>query len=138
MNQPGQVWQPWSREQVKALNRQQADERYHPYTCPGDKPDCADRRLLVATTHGWVCQCGEYSQDWAHELAPMQARTGFNLIDAYYDQLAADADAGSLLAGDILSLASIGARYPEYLNLALDLGKMLARWVQLQEAKKEG
>lgn len=57
---------PWTQETVDALNRYQQEGKFHPYTCPGNKPDCAKHRNLIATTDGWVCQCGEYKQDWAH------------------------------------------------------------------------
>lgn len=53
-------------KQVEQLNRRQHDTRFHPYTCPGDKPCCAGARDLVATREGWVCACGEYRQTWAH------------------------------------------------------------------------
>jgi len=37
--------------------------------------------LLVATTEGWVCPCGEYKQDWAHEFManPPQHRRDFTI-----------------------------------------------------------
>lgn len=57
---------PWSPETVEALNRHQQDGRFHPYTCPGDKPECHAQRDLIATADGWICQCGAYKQDWAH------------------------------------------------------------------------
>lgn len=59
---------PWSDEYVKMLNEMQGDGRYHPYTCPGDRPECQDQRNLVATNNGWVCQCGKYKQEWSHAL----------------------------------------------------------------------
>lgn len=55
-----------SDERVSALNAHQCDRRFHPYTCPGDYPECADQRELVATRDGWVCKCGKYRQQWAH------------------------------------------------------------------------
>lgn len=57
---------PWSQDFVDALNASQERRDRHPYTCPGDKPWCEKHRNLIATTDGWVCQCGEYKQDWAH------------------------------------------------------------------------
>ena len=63
---PAKVRVPWSDAQVEALNGWQAAGRFHPFTCPGDKPECDGRRELVATAEGWVCRCGEYRQDWAH------------------------------------------------------------------------
>jgi hypothetical protein len=59
---------PWSQEKVDELNRHQADGRFHPYTCPGDRPECRDQTdlTIIATVDGWVCKCGKYKQDWAH------------------------------------------------------------------------
>jgi hypothetical protein len=59
---------PFSDDQVKALNAYQRIGLLHPFTCPGDQPQCHDRRELIATTKGWVCQCGCYTQDWAHDF----------------------------------------------------------------------
>lgn len=56
----------WSEEQIKELNDFQRKGEFHPYTCPGDN-DCSDR-ILIATENGWVCSCGEYTQDWAHSF----------------------------------------------------------------------
>lgn len=51
---------------VDSLNAYQNACQFHPYTCPGNKPDCNKHRNLIATVDGWVCACGEYKQDWAH------------------------------------------------------------------------
>jgi hypothetical protein len=59
---------PWTDEQVAALNRWQSRGDVHPFTCPGDGPGCGDHRELTATANGWVCACGRYRQDWAHEM----------------------------------------------------------------------
>lgn len=53
--------QPWTSEQVDALNRYQSESRMHPFTC-------LDHHLLAASHSGWYCtdpDC-EYTQDWAH------------------------------------------------------------------------
>lgn len=55
---------PWNDALVEQLNARQQDKRFHPYTCPGDLPDCNKHRTLIATPDGWVCACGEYKQDW--------------------------------------------------------------------------
>ena len=55
---------PWSDELVEQPNARQQNPQLHPYTCPGDKPECRDHRDLIATKDGWVCACGEYKQDW--------------------------------------------------------------------------
>jgi hypothetical protein len=59
---------PFTPDQVKALNAYQEAGMLHPFTCPGDHEHCYDRRELIATTSGWVCQCGRYTQDWAHDF----------------------------------------------------------------------
>lgn len=67
---------PFTDEQVKTLNEYQKCGMMHPFTCcsPEDIPECLRTKggphegLLVATTEGWVCPCGKYKQDWAHEF----------------------------------------------------------------------
>jgi hypothetical protein len=65
----------WTEEKVAALNARQANDQVHPYTCPGDFPQCESQRNLIATRHGWVCQCGRYKQGWAHGDSPVPADT---------------------------------------------------------------
>ena len=62
---------PWTDEQVKALNTYQAGLG-HPYTCgSGNRTTHGDGEgVLTATTNGWVCQWCDYTQDWAHAMAP--------------------------------------------------------------------
>ena len=57
---------PWSDETVARLNEYQKNRTFHHYTCPGDYKVCANQRELIATTNGWVCVCGKYTQKWAH------------------------------------------------------------------------
>ena len=57
---------PWDDETVARLKAWQEDARWHPYTCPGNRPHCHFDRNLIPTREGWVCACGEYKQDWAH------------------------------------------------------------------------
>jgi hypothetical protein len=59
---------PFTPEQVEALNRWQRQGYMHPFTCPGDRTDCWDNSDLIATEAGWVCACGRYTQDWAHDF----------------------------------------------------------------------
>lgn len=59
---------PWTEQQVANLNAWQARPDVHPFTCPGDKPDCEAHRDLIATPAGWVCQCGRFTQHWAHDF----------------------------------------------------------------------
>jgi len=54
---------PWTKEQVDELNKLQADDRFHGYTCPNNHKE---RRLLVATKDGWICNHCNYKQDWSH------------------------------------------------------------------------
>jgi len=56
---------PWTDEQVAKLNEFQSCDHAHPFTCPGEG-GCPSRNL-IATNEGWVCACGDYTQDWAHE-----------------------------------------------------------------------
>jgi len=69
---------------VKELNERQNDSRFHPYTCCGDGiSECfrnaatlkrsegetveytnENEGVLIATTDGWVCPCGKYTQKW--------------------------------------------------------------------------
>ena len=56
----------WTDQQVESLNGFQTAGQYHPFTCPGNKPQCHQHRELIATNAGWICACGEYTQAWAH------------------------------------------------------------------------
>jgi len=67
----------WSPRDVAALNDRQRDSSKHPHTCPGrdDLDGCSGHRELIATPYGWICACGSYRQDWAHEpRGPRQAK----------------------------------------------------------------
>lgn len=64
--------------QVAALDqyqfgRETVRRRMAPFTCPNYR----DGRhfgtgdavgVLVPTTRGWICQCCDYREDWAHEF----------------------------------------------------------------------
>lgn len=71
---------PWSQEYVDILNANQNNTRFHPYTCGGGNkginPKCERQQVpidwskegkLIATKDGWICPCGEYKQNWAHD-----------------------------------------------------------------------
>jgi hypothetical protein len=66
----------FTEEQVSELNRYQEERQFHPYTCCSggeNTPNCQRRSgknegILIATTEGWVCPCGEYKQYWAHDI----------------------------------------------------------------------
>jgi len=66
-------------DQVAALHKYQFGpfdspmNRFHPFTCPnrGDGrhfDNGADLGALIPTTRGWICQCCEYTQTWAHDF----------------------------------------------------------------------
>lgn len=66
---------PFTEEQVDKLNKRQKEGRYHPYTCSRLPEECevhtrgddfSKDGVLKATSKGWVCPCGKYTQDWAH------------------------------------------------------------------------
>lgn len=78
---------PFTQEEVDALNDYQSKGKFHPFTCCGgnkNTPNCfrikdaseldpnisyADSEgILKATKDGWVCPCGEYTQNWAHSF----------------------------------------------------------------------
>lgn len=70
------IKEPFSADQVAALNAYQARAGSHPFTCAnrgdGNHRDHPvgrnDRGTLVATTRGWICPFCDYVQDWAHEF----------------------------------------------------------------------
>lgn len=67
-----QRYAPWTLEQVDALNAWQARGDLHPFTCPADgnygSTPHSDRRVLLATETGWVCEMCPYTQRWAHDF----------------------------------------------------------------------
>lgn len=64
----GELPDIWTQSDVDILNAEQARYDRHPYTCPGNYPSCENQRELIATTKGWVCQCGKYRQFFAFKL----------------------------------------------------------------------
>lgn len=70
MSQPEKLW---SVEQVDRLNKSQLAGNFHPYTCGNSH--CPARpthgsATLVATVRGWMCVYCDYTQNWAHGVAP--------------------------------------------------------------------
>lgn len=62
---------PWTEAQVQALNHFQALVPVigmHGYTCPHHSDT-----LLVAAPKGWTCPKCNYTQDWAHPVASIEA-----------------------------------------------------------------
>lgn len=62
------VTTPFTPEQVAVLNRFQASQYMHPFTC-GKRSEHRDNEgILIATEEGWRCpvETCDYTQDWAH------------------------------------------------------------------------
>jgi hypothetical protein len=63
---------PFTPEQVEGLNRWQAADHAHPFTCrSGRRTDSSHldgEGVLVATERGWHCPFCDYTQDWAHDF----------------------------------------------------------------------
>lgn len=59
------IFEPWTPEQVEALNRWQETDRVHPFTCASDHDG---ERRLIAAEDGWRCPTCEYRQTWAHRM----------------------------------------------------------------------
>lgn len=63
---------PWTKEQVRALNRYQRGGWMHPFTCGSghrtDEHHLDKQGVLVATESGWLCPFCDYEQDWAHSF----------------------------------------------------------------------
>lgn len=60
---------PWTDHEAYLLNQIQKDRNIHPYTCDRKSPKCETKTsnkdgILIATTNGWICPCGEYKQTW--------------------------------------------------------------------------
>lgn len=64
----GKVKAPFTPTQVERLNAFQQGDNFHHFTCPGDTKGCHGQRTLIATTQGWLCACGQYTQDWCHSF----------------------------------------------------------------------
>lgn len=63
---------PFTEEQVERLNKYQNEGRFHPFTCCSHdgckRGEREDEGILIATKDGWVCPCGKYKQNWAHDF----------------------------------------------------------------------
>lgn len=64
---------PFTQEQIDYLNLWQ-NGPVHPFTCSGHNiPECTrasgeSEGILIATSDGWICPCGKYTQNWAHDF----------------------------------------------------------------------
>ena len=65
----------WTPEQVKNLEEYQRSGAMHPFTCANrgklDQPhfdNGIDLGVLTPTIRGWICQCCDYTQNWAHDF----------------------------------------------------------------------
>lgn len=72
---PGIITTPFTKEQVESLKKWQTEGSFHPFTCCSqrDIPECQRRSHLnegglIPTENGWVCPCGKYTQNWAHDF----------------------------------------------------------------------
>lgn len=62
-------------DEVLSLNNWQKNMPVHPFTCcgPSEIAECERNKgisegELVATETGWICPCGKYTQNWAHDF----------------------------------------------------------------------
>lgn len=61
-----QIYAPFTDEQVQKLNEFQKSRKMHPYTCMGefcDRSKTENEGILIATNQGWICPCGQYTQN---------------------------------------------------------------------------
>lgn len=68
-----QVKAPWTVAQVQALAKYQRAGAMHPFTCANRSNPAhlyldGDVGILIPTVRGWICQCCDYTQDWAHDF----------------------------------------------------------------------
>ena len=73
-------------EEVKNLDQAQKSGMFHPFTCPnrGDGnhfDNGIDLGGLIPTVRGWICQCCDYTQDWAH---PQMTKKFIDGLDKYF------------------------------------------------------
>lgn len=75
---------PFTPDQVANINAFQDRGRMHPFTCmsPEEISEClraskiiddkiingTSEGILLATTEGFICPCGKYTQDWCHDF----------------------------------------------------------------------
>lgn len=70
------IFAPFDERQIAALNDFQRSNRFHPFTCGGDRHDKAhmdymkkhqetDNGILIADKDGWRCPVCDYRQSWA-------------------------------------------------------------------------
>lgn len=68
----GKITAPFTPEQVKKLQQWQNTLSFHPFTCCShegcERGEDKDGGVLVPSTEGWICPCGKYTQDWAHDF----------------------------------------------------------------------
>lgn len=64
---------PWTPVQVAMLKVWQSGVvGGHPFTCCShqgcERQQRADEGILIPTTEGWTCPCGNWKQDWCHDF----------------------------------------------------------------------
>ena len=67
-------------EEVRNLHEFQSREDRHPFTCLNRDDgnhfhNGRDLGMLVPTRRGWICQCCDYTQGWAHHFMLMAQHT---------------------------------------------------------------
>lgn len=72
---------PFTKEQVRALQRYQKCGFMHPFTCCSDnrcnRHEREDQGVLIPTENGWVCPCGNYKQNWTHAFMTAEQENPF-------------------------------------------------------------
>ncbi len=59
---------PFTDQQVEDLKIWQSTGVMHPFTCGGCDRNRDDQGILIPMPEGWICPCGEYTQDWCHDF----------------------------------------------------------------------
>jgi len=63
---------PWTDEQVENLKKWQVHPFAHPFTCCShddcDRLNQPNEGALIPSNEGWVCPCGKWKQNWAHQF----------------------------------------------------------------------
>jgi hypothetical protein len=65
------IYAPFTDEQVQKLNESQKSITMHPFTCMGtfcDRGKAENEGILIATNQGWICPCGQYTQNYARKF----------------------------------------------------------------------
>lgn len=115
---------PFTSEQVLALNAYQTGtdfgHKMPPFTC-GNRGDGqhgeegGDKGILIATEHGWVCPCCEYTQDWAHSFM-VSSRTSH--ISHFFELPISTEEKIACVENILASYVNLGGKRPGALGIA--------------------